>query len=255
MPARTNLYDELYEKLVDDLGVNCIWERAAVCNCINRDTGQPDYLCSVCGGSGFRYLPGKNIIVAITGIMTDVNQDTLMLREPGTTYCTPKSDVIMGYHDRLLFPDFSCVFSEVIKWDHTEDGFGVSHKTYRNIKSPIFLGDFIYEYEEGVDFEITEDRFHIKWINPEYAERIDKTNMSFLYYTTPSYLVNDLLHELRATMSDRNVPEPTFRELPKQYQLKREDFVYNVKKPSPLIIPSELDDYEPEPINDDGITI
>lgn len=178
-----------------------------------------------------------------------------MLREPGTTYCTPLSDVIMGYHDRLTFSEFKCVFSEVIKWDHTEDGYGVSHKTYRNVKAPIFLGDTEYEYENNVDYEITEDRFHIRWLNPEYASKIDKTNMSFLYYTMPTYLVNDLLHELRATMSDRNTPKETFRELPKQYQLKREDFVYNIKKPTPIIKPSEIDDYTPEPIIGDNSVI
>ena len=58
--------------------------------------------------------------------------------------------------------------------------------------------------------------------------------MSFLYSTTPSYLVDDLLHEIRATMSDRNTANETFRELPKQYKLVREDFKYLVKSPEPL---------------------
>ena len=157
-----------------------------------------------------------------------------MLREPGTTYCTPKADVIMGFHDRLIFPDFKCTFSEVIKWDFEEDGDCLSHRTYRNVKSVIFLADDKYEYENGVDFEVTDDNYHLHWINKDTAAQINKTNMSILYYTTPSYLVEDLLHELRATMSDRNTPTEIFRELPKQYQLKREDFSYGIKTPKSI---------------------
>lgn len=231
---RVNLYEELYNSLIDNRGIDCIWERAVVCNCINRDTGQPDFTCPICDGSGFRYLQGKKIRVAITALASDYIQNTLMLREPGTTYCTPKEDIIMGFHDRLTFPDFRCTFSEVIKWDKDEDGLGLSHRTYRNIKQVIFLADSKYEYEDGVDFEVTEDSYHIRWLNKEYAETIDQTNMSILYYTTPTYLVDDLLHELRATMSDRNSPTETFRELPKQYKLKREDFSYGIKKPTAL---------------------
>ena len=231
MATKVNLYTELYTKIINDLGIDCIWERASVCSCMNRDTGQPDFTCPICNGSGFRYLQGKKIRVAITALNSDYLQDTLMLREPGTTYCTPLEDVIMGFHDRLTFPDFKCTFSEVIKWNFDEDGYGISHRTYRNIKSVVFVADDTYEYETGVDFEVTEDNYHLRWLNKDTIDSINNTNMSLLYYTTPMYLVEDLLHELRATMSDRNTPEETFRELPKQYQLKREDFSYGIKKP------------------------
>ena len=41
----------------------------------------------------------------------------------------------------------------------------------------------------------------------------------------------DLLHELRATLSDRKTQNLTFRELPKQYRVKREDFIYKINSP------------------------
>ena len=230
--TRVNLHTQEFNDLISFRGIDCIWERAAVCSCINRDTGQPAFNCPICDGSGFRYLQGKKIRVAITALASDYTLDTLMLREPGTTYCTPKSDIIMGYHDRLIFPDFKCTFSEAIKWDFEEDGECLSHRTYRNVKSVIFLADDKYEYEHKVDFEVTEDGYHIHWINEKTAPQIDKTNMSILYYTTPSYLVDDILHELRATMSDKDTPTETFRELPKQYKLAREDFKYGIKAPS-----------------------
>ena len=232
--SRVNLYTPEFDQLIQFRGIDCVWERAVMCNCINRDSGQPAFNCPICDGSGYRYLQGKKIRVAITALNSDYTLDTLMLREPGTTYCTPMSDVIMGFRDRLIFPDFKCTFSEVIKWNFEEDGFGVSHRTYRNIKEVIFLADGDYEYESGVDFEITEDHYHLRWLDAEAAKKIDETNMSMLYYTTPSYLVEDLLHELRATMSNKDTPTETFRELPKQYQLKREDFRWGITSPNSI---------------------
>lgn len=239
MPSRINIYHEELEKLLNDRGIDCIWERAAVCSCMNRDTGQPDFTCPICNGSGYRYLQGKKIRVAITALNSDYLQDTLMLREPGTTYCTPKADVIMGFHDRLTFPDFRCTFSEAIKWNFDEDGEGYSPRTYRNMKEVIFLADGKYEYEYGIDYELTEDTYHLHWLNEDTLQSIDQTNMSILYYTTPMYLVTDLLHELRATMSDRNSPSEIFRELPKQYRLQREDFLTGVKSPKSVGLPGD----------------
>lgn len=238
MPSRVNLYEEEFDKLIEDRGHWAEWQRAALCSCVSRDSGQPDFMCPICGGSGYRYLPAKRIKVAVTSMSGQIELKTLELREPGTAYITPKSDVIMGYKDRLLFTDFQCVFSEVLHWSELDNGRGISPKTYRNIKSVISLTDDQYEYELGVDFEITEDGYHLRWLNDSYIPELDGKNLSILYMTTPSYLIVDLLHELRATLSDRKSKEETFRELPKQYKAQREDFIYNVSETSP-VEPSE----------------
>lgn len=240
--ARVNLYEELYDSLIEDRGIDAIWERATVCHCVSRDSGQPDFMCPTCGGSGYRYISSKKIRVTVTSLTGSFKMGTIELREPGTAYCTPKADIIMGYHDRLKFPSFQCIFSEVLHWDFDADGYGVSQKTYRNILGVQFLADDKYSYEEGIDYEVTEDRYHIRWLNKNHIDKIDKTNMSLLYLTTPSYIVVDLLHELRGTMSDRNSGgSETFRELPKQYKLQREDFIYKVNTPDPVQKDSDTD--------------
>lgn len=162
----------------------------------------------------------------------------------------------MGYRDRLRFPDFKCMFSEVLHWSE-DDGRGISPKTYRNIKEVVFLADDQYEYEVGVDFEITEDGYHLRWINKDYIDQLDGKNMSLLYYTTPSYLVVDLLHELRATLSDRNSKGgETFRELPKQYRVQREDFIYKIGDPSPVPKEDSEQEQPSEPeTSDEGVTV
>lgn len=234
MGSRVNIYTEEVNQVVQDRGHWCDWERAVVCHCVTKDSGQPNFMCPTCGGSGYRYLPAKRVKVAISSLNSQVEIETLELREPGTAYVTPTDDCIMGYKDRLKFPDFKCIFSEVIHWNFDEDGRGISPKTYRNIKEVVFLADDEYEFEEGIDFEITEDRHHIRWIDKKFLKKLDGKNMSLLYYTTPSYLIVDLLHELRATLSDRKTDSTTFRELPKQYKVQREDFIYKIGTPKPV---------------------
>lgn len=248
--ANVNIYTEEINSLVLQRGHWAEWERAAVCHCVTRDSGQPNFLCPTCGGSGYRYLPAKRIKVAVSSISSRIELETLETREPGTAYITPTDDIVMGYKDRLRFPDFRCIFSEVLHWSEEDDGRGISPKTYRNIKDVVYLADDRFEYEVGVDFEITEDEHHLRWINEDYIDQLDGRNMSLLYYTTPSYLVTDLLHELRATLSDRKTPEATFRELPKQYKINREDFIYLIGTPEPIkqpVLPEQPDEPSEQP--------
>lgn len=227
---RVNIYHEEFDTLIDNRGLWCDWHRASVCSCVTRDSGQPNFSCPICHGSGYRYLAPKRIKLAVTSLSAQEMQlKTLETREPGTSYVTPKSDVIMGYRDRLVFTDFKCIMSEVVHWDNTYRG--ISPRTYRNIKDVISLADENYEYELGVDFEITEDNYHLRWLKQDFIPNLYRKNMSLLYYTTPSYYVVDLLHELRATLSDRKTEDIRFVELPKQYKIQREDFIYGVEQP------------------------
>lgn len=226
---RVNLFPDEIQKVVDDRGHRCLWERAAVCSCLSRDSGQPDFTCKRCNGTGYIYLPVQEIICAATMIDSRYQQNTLQFYEPGTLYLTPPKDVIMGYHDRLRFPDFRCLFSEVVRFGDSR----TSERTYRDIVEPIHFCDTEYEFEAGTDYEVTEDRFHVRYIGEEYDRFVRGHSFSFLYYTTPSYLIVDLVHELRATLSDRNssTGEAIFIELPKQYRARREDFIYGVAEP------------------------
>ncbi len=229
MAGRVNIYQDEIQKVISDRGHRCLWQRAAVCSCLSRDSGQPDFSCKRCHGSGYIYLPEKEIIVAATMIDSRYQQNTLQFYEPGTLYITPSINVIMGYHDRLTFPDFKCTFSEVVRFDNSR----TSKRTHRRIIEPLHFCDAEYEFEQGTDYVLSEDGYHVEYVGSEYEAHARNHSFSFLYYTTPSYLIVDLVHELRATLSDRNSPtgEPLFVELPKQYRASREDFVYGVAEP------------------------
>lgn len=238
---RVEIWDNMFDDVIRDRGHDCEWEQAVVCRCVSKDSGQPDYMCPICGGSGYRYLKPITTRVVVTAFNSQNQLEMPELREPGTAYVTPDSNTIMGYKDRLRFPAFRCKFSEVLRFNSQEYGRGISSKTYRNIKNVIFLADDKYEYEQEVDFEITEDGHHLRWLNEEYIDELDGLSMSLLYYTTPSYLVTDILHELRATMSERKTTTEKFVELPKQYRLIREDFIYNIGTPEPVKKPDDSD--------------
>lgn len=227
--SRVNLYQENFDALLDDRGNKTIWEQAIVCDCLSQDTSQPDYTCPKCGGTGFRYLPPKEIITGVTSLSGKFDLTAIGLREPGTAYVTPKSDVIMGYRDRLTFPDFSCKWSQAIRFNPELDD--ISSETARHIKKVLYLLREDELYEEGIDFEVTEDGYHLRWISEEYKPYDEYTTMSILFLTEPSYLVKDVVHELRGMITTRKVPEETYKELPKQYMVQREDFVYSVENP------------------------
>lgn len=232
--ARPVLYGEEYNTLIQNHGITCDYHPAIVCECITKDSQQPLFTCPKCGGSGYRYLPSSRIKVVVTSFATRTEPEMMSFRESGTAYATPEPDVIMGFHDRLVFPDFKCKYSERL-W--IKAGETVTSKSYRNIKDVISVIKDTTEFEAGVDFTVSNDEYHIEFVKPiDELLGIDLTELedsqipiSILYYTTPSYLVADVIHELRSHYTVRNTPFEKFEELPKQYRLKREDFIYDVK--------------------------
>ena len=234
MPAKAELYGSEFDQLIKNHGIKCNYQPAIVCECITHDSQQPLFTCPKCGGSGYRYLPTKEIRVVVTSFATSSEPEMMTFRESGTAYATPQPDTIMGFHDRLSFPDFKCKYSERM-W--IEPNGTITNKSYRNIKDVIAVIHGDVEFEAGIDYEISEDNYHIEFHKPlnqmiqiDYDEIVDgRIPISVLYYTTPSYLVMDILHELRSHYTTRHTPTEKFEELPKQYKLRREDFVYDVK--------------------------
>ena len=87
-------------------------------------------------------------------------------------------------------------------------------------------------YEEGVDYEVTPDRQHIKWKTEGLAAQANKRSFSVLYLTNPIYLVVDVMHELRGTRHNKQSPTVEYHELQKQYKCQREQFNYDISTPS-----------------------
>lgn len=213
-----------FDKLIKEKGMNVLWEEAMLCSCIGH-TGQPDYNCPYCKGSGFIYAEPKETIVASTKLVGKKVFDDIGMREAGTAYITSLSTVLLGYHDRLTFVDYTAKYSQTIQIK-----FGKSLKLKRKIKSLVAV-----RYRGlNIDIqkvEIINDGWGIKIPSElisdyKYEGKADDPNnysVSLLFITAPVYSILDITHELRATTIGNS---STFRELPKQYQIKREDFTY-----------------------------
>lgn len=210
---------EKFKDLVKRLGYTIYYQQAIKCECYNNE--QPRPTCKLCHGSGYRYLPAKEIRGLATSLQGSNELNIQGLREPGTAYLTPDIELVMGYRDRVVFPDIEAKYSQTVDMlENTTTSF------YREIKRVLFIlqGDNVYE--EDIDFVISKDKFHLLWISDTHKPE-KGSKLSVLYMTSPSYLVMDLIHELRSTKIDKDTIVPYTAKLPNQYLIKREDFVYN----------------------------
>lgn len=195
------------------------WEEAIICDCIGQESGQPDFNCKFCGGTGFIYKPAVETVVISTSL-NDVNKgfENIGLIEAGTAYVTSLSTILFGYHDRITFTEFSSKYSQPINILN-----GKSKILKRPIKSIVSL-QRQNQFFNLEDFEICNNGWNIKCVNEALLEKYGKNfAMSILYVTNPIYCVADIMHELRATQLKS---AGIFAELPKQYKIKREDFYF-----------------------------
>ncbi|NLY08547.1 MAG: hypothetical protein GXZ11_01395 [Tissierellia bacterium] len=224
-----------FQRLIENHGYNAYWSKAIVCECL--ENGQPDMHCEYCQGKGWRYLPREHVKLVSTSFTGKQELIVPGLKEPGTVYVTPEIEIIMGYYDKIEFYEIDARHSQVIKM-----GIEETTATFRPINDLNFVLAGDYVYTETVDFIVTADKHHLKWINPETKPK-KGTKISILYLTSPEYLVVDMNHELRSTRVSKGTVNPYTAKMPNQYQLRRIDFVYghtvNAKREEIKIAESE----------------
>ena len=207
-----------FDELIESHGYNVSWYQSIVCECMSE--GQPSPHCPYCKGEGYRYIRRKEIKVVATSFNGNQVFKLEGISEPGTVYVTPERDVIMSYHDKLDFFEIDCRYSQVvtIKGNRTSS-------TYRPIKKVVFvmIGNFVYD--EHIDFEISEDRHHLEWIDPK-TKPADGSKISILYLTSPEYMIKDMSHELRSVNTRKGHVSPQTEIMPKQYLATRVNFAY-----------------------------
>lgn len=226
MAANVSFNPATFDELIENHGYNATWYQAIACECIKD--GQPDPLCPMCQGQGFRHIRFKDIKVVATSFGGNEDLRVQGLSEPGQVYVTPQRDCIMGYHDRLEFFETECKYSQPLTLKK-----GITSATYRPIKQVEFVMSGNRLFDEDVDFVISKDKHHLEWINEETKPK-DGQVISCLYLTSPVYQISDMSHELRSIRFNKGVISPITQDMPKQYVAKRLDFVYgqtvNVKK-------------------------
>lgn len=219
MSPRTDISPNMYDNLIKQKGYRLIWEQALFCPCMNLESGQPDYECKSCYGRGYKYIRPKRIRALVTSINGRKDQHRIGLEEVGGAYLTPSSSDNVGFRDRFIFVDFTTKFSEVlVKGDV---GSVDSLRYYCLEVEALFTKDKEYYY--GIDFEITKEGTGISWIK---EEPYTGTQYSILYNIRPVYIAMNPIHELRGTYTKEKAHGmEKFVKLPKQFQIKREDFL------------------------------
>ena len=155
MEARVDLYADKFDRAINEQGHDVLWFEASWCPCAKSDYSQPNYNCTLCGGRGIIYSKHQHTKVLVTGMIGKQDQQQpIGLIEQGTAMMTTLSTIIMGYHDRIEFPDFSAKYSQLINFDQA----GVSselHKPVKSVKKLYSLGcpDGGWERWEHFDFE------------------------------------------------------------------------------------------------------
>lgn len=220
MKERADFIPQNFDDMLLQKGMKMDWEEAMVCPCIGETgTGQPDYNCKLCGRTGFIYAPPIEIKGASTGLNGKRNFDNIGFRETGTAYITVPNPIILGYHDRVTFNELTSKYSQPVTFS-----FGKSI----NLKRPVLNFELIYKDGNYLDinmFTLEKNGWSIVASEELVARYGDNFVVSVLFMTHPVYCVIDIMHELRATYS----PDDLKKELPKQYMLKREDFLYEVR--------------------------
>lgn len=239
MPKQAAVYlkDEQFEALIQNQGLDVDWEQAIMCDCLDSVTKQPDYNCPHCRGTGIVWLPSRPIQVIASSLQGSIDiYKNLGFVHPGTIYVTSSANHLLGWRDKLTFKTLSCKFSEVLTYSNN-----ISSRAYKQIKSVIAVIHRGKYYLANVVKKITDDRRHIEIdVNKLKLEQGDK--IGILYVTYPSYVVSNMMHELRASKTQPKGLLPTDTELPKQAMCKRIDFEYNIIEPTKR--GSELDKCE-----------
>ena len=221
MAARADIRPELFDLAIIQKGYRIKWEQGMFCSCGDRQSGQPNYVCPVCKNKGYVYFNPTEIRALVTSISGSKDQNNRVgLDEIGTAYLTPVSTDKIGFRDRFTFLDFTIKFSEVIRGSNT-----LKHMLRYPAKKVISVRILDKVYEEGLDFDMSEDGWYITWRGmPAYGD----LTYSILYTTCPVYIAIGPIHELRGTYTlKRGQGKEVFIQLPDQYQIKREDFLLN----------------------------
>lgn len=219
MMPRADLRPEAFDSIIAQKGYRMIWEQAIFCPCLDEMSRQPDYNCKACYGKGYRYILPVNMRGVVTSINARKDQHRTGLDEVGGAYLTSSSEYNVGFRDRFTFVDFTTKFSEVFK----KGEYGKLDKLRYNCLSPIASFSNSQELKLGRDYTITEDGQSVEWLNDSVE---DGEHVSILYNIRPVYIAINPIHDIRGTYTRHKAKNmEKFVALPKQFQIRREDFI------------------------------
>lgn len=219
MVPRADFKAESFDTLINQKGYKITWQQGMLCSCYNPDSGQPDYNCTACYGKGYIYFGDTETRAIVTSINGTKEQGKIGLDDVGSAYLTPLSTDEVGFRDRFVFHDFTMKYSQLVEYSEHSPNF---------LKYPVIdmygVRHLNTIYRRGIDYELSKDGMSLEWIKPNTM--YDGQKYSVLYTTRPVYIAINPVHEIRGTYTMYKAGGiEKFVKLPKQFQIKREDFV------------------------------
>lgn len=214
-------------QLLNDRGVEVLWEKSYLCPCRTKLTGSPNTLCPICKGRGIAYLPAKKVVVAIQSQERDVANRDLGLYDSGTAIGTTMPESHITFRDRLSLPhveiDQSMIFDVTTR--RIEKGMWLAYDVKEITLAVTDGGKALYD-EDDYTIDIENNLFFPK-------EHLLGKNVSLNITTTLRYIVIDLLKESRYQHVMKGTVMEKFESLPKKLLLRREDAWVN---PTPFSV-------------------
>lgn len=218
---RADFKPEYFDNAISQKGYRAVWEQAMLCPCHDGISGQPEYHCPMCKGRGYYYFSAEETTVLVTSINGRKEQTPVGIRDAGTAYATPLSICDMGYRDRLTFMDFRAKFTETVIKSKDKEGL-----RYRCVKAIAAMYEGVV-YKEGLDFMVEDGEYqdYVVWSNNTIP---DGERYSIIYQIHPSYVCMGPIHEIRGTYTMyQGMGASKFVALPKQFLIKKEDYLEN----------------------------
>ena len=215
-------YDRL-TKMVDDRGVNVLWEKSYFCTCRNKMTNAPDPSCKYCHGRGIAYLQPEKTKLMIQKQKMDEQNSYYGLFSSGTAVATSYPNTLITFRDRITVPDV--IISNSLLFDvnryRVDNGFWMPYDV-KSITLAVTEGN--QRLVEDVDYS------YVPGTNIIYPfENLIGKNVSLNVNSLLRYMVADLLKESRYQYTDyqkyKSDPEDEaiFDDLPRKFLLQREE--------------------------------
>jgi len=239
--TRADFRDEEFARLIGQHGKYTVWRKALICPCQARNTGQTDFACTTCDGSGFYYIDPIEVQAVV--LMSDKSMNLYEKAGAwmsGQAQITVAAEHRLGHRDSIELRDSVMIFDELISKDNRRGirsklPAGVDSCRYRaaNVVHAVFENAYhqFVPILSGTHFDLTSDGW-LQWTAAGNALVPTAAPISIRYEFRPVYIVETFPHAWRDDVSGRRSTINKAIALP-IHAIARLDYLIDVNRPLP----------------------
>ena len=192
---------------IDLRGISVDWYQSMFCPCYDIRSGQPNFNCTTCYGTGRLYLEPKTIKTLITNVKQDKNYSIVGVWELGTCRCTPKAEINIGVLDRIIFKNLILTFSEIINRSERPELINKDLLRFYSIVNIIRVQTLTTIYTPEIDYKIIKDNNNafIEW-QTGGQKPASGQQYSIIYEHRPEWISWDI-PQVRSDSDEHQMPK------------------------------------------------